>query len=74
MPCFQIRSHLLLMKPEPNRLTVEEAAAWLDMRVSTLRTRIKNREIAALKDGKGYLLEEADVEAYDQRRKVAAYT
>ena len=62
------------MKPKPNRLTVEEAAAWLDMRVSTLRTRIKNREITALKDGKGYLLEEADVEAYDRRRKVAAYT
>ena len=62
------------MKPKPNRLTIEQAAAWLDMKVSTLRTRIKKREIAASKDGKGYLLEEADVEAYDQRRKVSAYT
>ena len=62
------------MKPKPNRLTVEQAAAWLDMRVSTLRTRIKDREIAAVKDGRGYLLEEADVEAYDKRRKLSAYT
>lgn len=45
----------------------------MDMKVSTLRTRIRDREIAAVKDGKGYLLEEADVEAYDRRRKMAAH-
>ena len=61
------------MKPKPNRLTIVEAACWLDMKVSTLRTRIRNHEIAAVKDGKGYLLEEADVEAYDRRRKMTAY-
>ena len=60
------------MKPKPNRLTVEEAAEWLDMVVSTLRTRIRDGEIVAIKDGKGYLLEEADIEAYDHRRKRAA--
>ena len=62
------------MKPKPNRLTVDEAADWLDMKPSTLRTRIKNHEIVAVKDGKGYLLEEADVEAYDRRRKRAVHT
>ena len=60
------------MKPKPNRLTVEQAAAWLDMPVSTLRQRIRDKAISAIKDGKGYWLEEADVEKYDQDRKVAA--
>ena len=59
------------MRPKPSRLNVEQAAAWLDMKVSTLRKRIKDREIVAIKDGKGYWLEEADIEAYDRRRKIA---
>ena len=53
------------------RLGAQQAAAWLDMKVCTLRNRIKNREIVAIKDGKGYWLEEADIEAYDRCRKIA---
>ncbi len=60
------------MKPKPKRLSVEEAAAWLDMPVSTLRQRIREKAITAIKDGKNYWLEEGDVEKYDEGRKVLA--
>ena len=60
------------MKSKPNRLTLEEAAAWLDMKVRTLRDRIQNGEIKYIRDGKRILIAEEEVEDYDKRRQIAA--
>lgn len=60
------------MIEKPKRLTVQQAAEWLEMDQEVLLRRVRAGKIKVIRDGRRYLFTEAEVQRYDKERETFA--